>query len=77
MLWIYHRDKDVLQIETVFDNATQEFVLVMINADGTERRERFKTGEDFQVRLDALEQQLEQERWHKEGQFVLKDGWKI
>lgn len=51
MLWLYQRDAEMCLIETVFDNATHEYVLVTAKGLPTEREERFADGTIFQARL--------------------------
>jgi hypothetical protein len=77
MLWIYERSNETLRIETRFDNATAEYVLVIHWPDGREQVERFSNGENFQLRLDGLEQQLGTDEWQSRGVTLLRDGWKI
>jgi hypothetical protein len=77
MLWIYERSNQTLRIETRFDNATDEYVLITRRADGTEQIERFPDAPSFQVRLDGLERQLDAERWQNRSVIALHDGWKI
>jgi len=77
MLWIYERSNETLRIETKFDNATAEYLLIIHWPDGTEQAERFSGGANFQLRLEGLEQQLSTEAWQSRGVTMLRDGWKI
>ena len=47
MLWFFDRGAEVLEIETRYDNARSEFLVVVGYPDGSERTERFATLEDF------------------------------
>ena len=78
MIWLYQRNDEVLQLETRFDNATGEFVLIQHRPDGAQDTERFLTEDDFRVRLTTLSAILEEERWNRNGPpLILNDGWKI
>jgi hypothetical protein len=77
MLWIYERSNETLRIETRFDNATNEYVLITRRVDGTEQVERFPDAPSFQTRLDSLERQLEAEEWRNRSVTALHDGWKL
>jgi len=77
MLWIYERSNEILRIETRFDNATNEYVLITRRVDGTEQVERFPDAPSFQTRLDSLERQLEAEEWRNRSVTALHDGWKL
>jgi hypothetical protein len=78
MIWLYERRNEQLRLETRFDNATGEFVLVQHQSNGTQETERFPSEEAFRVRLTALSAALEQERWNPKGPpVILSDGWKI
>jgi hypothetical protein len=75
MLWFYsHNDLEV-QIETRYDNRTDEYVLVIDWPDRSEE-ERFATAALFRKRLLELELQLAAERWRRNGSVVIvPDGW--
>ena len=77
MLWIYERSSQTLRIETRFDNATKEYVLITRRPDDTEQVERFRDPASFQTRLDSLERQLETEEWQSRSVTALHDGWKL
>ena len=78
MLWIYQRGSEDLRIETSFDNATKEYVLIMTRGPHETTVERFKDAAAFQVRLEALERQIASEQWKSVGNpIILRDGWKI
>ena len=76
MLWFYRRDEDLITVETRFDEATSEYVLIMQTADHDQTIERFKDLRAFQDRLVRAEEQLAQDRWKQAGAPVfLLDGW--
>jgi hypothetical protein len=77
MLWVFERDKQTLWVETRFDDATKEYMLIVRRLDGTEQVERFKDSISFQVRIDSLREQLEAERWTSDTAISLRDGWKL
>ena len=78
MIWLYQRDDEVLQLETRFDNETNEFVLVQHQPDGTQVTERFPTENEFRLRLTALSAALNEQQWLQKGPpLLLNDGWKI
>jgi hypothetical protein len=78
MLWIYQRGGDVLRIETSFDNATNEYLLIIKRGQDDKRFERFKDAVSFQVRLESLENEIVQGYWKQVGDpIVLRDGWRI
>jgi hypothetical protein len=77
MLWIYERSNQTLQVETRFDSAKNEYVLIVRPLDGTEQVERFPDAMSFQSRLNALERQLEADHWQNRSAIALQDGWKL
>jgi hypothetical protein len=78
MLWMFERGEDSLRLETRYDNDVSEFVLVMHRTDGRQHIERFKEESAFRGRLEALERQLDAERWQAVGSPVLlREGWRI
>jgi len=77
MLWIYERSNQTLRIETRYDNATKEYVLITRRVDGTEQVERFLDGPSFQARLASLERQLDAEQWQNRSVTALHDGWRL
>ena len=77
MLWIYKRGSESIQVETRYDNETEEYVLIFYREDGTQQPERFKDPVAFRTRLERLEKQLDRERWQSDGVRLLRDGWKI
>lgn len=78
MLFFFTRDNSRVQLETRFDNRTQEY-LVEITWPGRTAPEthRFTDVNTFQVYVKQLEQQLEAERWQQDGNpAILPDGWR-
>ena len=78
MIWLYERDDEALRLETRFDNATGEFVLIQQRPGDKPVTERFNSEDVFRTRLKALSAALDEERWHRKGPpLLLNDGWKI
>ena len=78
MIWLYERDDEALRLETKFDNATGEFILIQQLPGDEQVIERFNSEEDFRTRLTALSTALDEARWHRTGPpLLLNDGWKI
>ena len=76
MLWFYRRGDELITVETRFDNATGEYLLVMQTADHQQTVERFKDLSQFKERLLRAEEKLASERWAQAGSPVLlPDGW--
>ena len=70
------RDDQSLQLETRYDNAASELVVILHWQDGRRDIERFTDLATFGARLVGLEQQLEAERWKHAGPpVILPDGW--
>ncbi len=77
MLWIYERNNQTLHVETRFDAANKEYLLIIRSLDGKEQIERFPDAPSFQSRLSSLERQLEAERWETHSAVAMHDGWKL
>ena len=77
MLWIYERNNQKLQVETRFDAANKEYLLIIRPLDGTEQIERFPDAPSFQSRITSLERQLETEHWETHSAVALHDGWTL
>lgn len=76
MLWFFDRNDQHLRLETRYDNATSEYVLIVRWADGHEDTERFTDREAYRQRLVALESRLETDRWVRHGPpIIVPDGW--
>jgi hypothetical protein len=77
MLWIYERNNQKLHVETRFDAANREYLLIIRPLDGTEQIERFPDAPSFQSRLTSLERQLEAEHWETHSAVAMHDGWTL
>ena len=76
MVWFFERYEESLRLETRYDNETREYVVVVHYPDGREETERFANPEEYRVRLVALENHLDAERWLCNGPpAILADGW--
>ena len=67
MMWFWSRDNRNLQLETRYDNAKCEFVIVLRDPDGRRDEERFQDVREFGQRLGEWEQQLRADRWQQAG----------
>ena len=76
MLWIYERFHQTLQVQTRFDHANREYVLIVCPL-GERAVERFSDAASFQARLSKLERQLEAELWKTRSAVAIRDGWKL
>jgi hypothetical protein len=77
MLWIYERNNQTLHVETRFDAANKEYLLIIRSLDGKEQIERFPDAPSFQSRLSSLERQLEADAWQTHSATAVHDGWKL
>ena len=78
MLWLYERGLEDLRIETSFDNATKEYVLILRRGLENESTERFGDSVAFGDRIEALQRELTRDHWTPAGPpLLLKDGWKV
>lgn len=77
MIWLFQREAQAIRIETRYDRQSSEYVLISEERDGARQTERFRSAAAFRLRLEALEQQLETDRWTRTGAFLLRDGWKL
>ena len=79
MLWLYKRGLENLRVTTSFDNATKEYVLTLRRGLDDETIERFPDSETFGHRLNAIVQELANDRWTPaaRGPIFLRDGWKV
>jgi hypothetical protein len=76
MLWIYERFHQTLQVQTRFDHANKEYVLI-VRPLGEREVERFSDVASFQARLRTLERQLDSELWKTRSAVTIRDGWKL
>lgn len=77
MVWFFERGEETARLETLFENDSADYVLI-VEVPGRERRtERFKNAQRFHARVLALEAQLTEEQWTQHGQpQILPDGWR-
>ncbi len=76
MVWFFQRGDASVRLETRYDNETAEFVVNVKWLDGRENTERFTDREEYRLRLVALENSFEIERWVRRGPpMILQDGW--
>jgi hypothetical protein len=67
MIWFWSRESEKLQLETRFDNDTNEYLLTIRYSDDRQEFERFPDVASFQQRLTSLERKLEADRWVQSG----------
>jgi hypothetical protein len=78
MIWFFSRDTDELRIETRYDNAAANYVLVVNWPDGRRQTEHFSTLADFRQRVVELQHAIDLEGWLSAGPpRILPDGWRI
>jgi hypothetical protein len=78
MVWLFERDFESFRVETFYDNVRSEYVIVTHEPTGVQKSERFKDTVAFQMRLTALEEQLQSEQWKQSAPPVLlREGWRI
>jgi hypothetical protein len=76
MLWFFERDDESLKLETLYDNHTSEFVVIVRYPDGREQTERFTDGDTYGVWLEMFERNLEHQRWTRQGgPMIMPEGW--
>lgn len=76
MLWFYIRNRDSLQIETRYNNETQEYVGILIYPDGRRETKCFRALDEYRTWLIEVERELATERWIPAGApQILPDGW--
>ena len=77
MIWLFERGDDVVRLETRFENATGEYVVVIAWAAREAETERFSDYDTFHARILALETQLDAEHWAQAGSpTILPRGWR-
>jgi hypothetical protein len=77
VIWFFQRNSQMLRLETRFDQAANEYVLVIGWDDRPEETERFRDLEPFRARVIELEGQLKAENWHQRGApTIIPDGWR-
>jgi hypothetical protein len=75
MVWFFTRSDERLSIETRIDSATYEYVLQAAWPGRPVTEERFPDAAAFDVRVRALERELDAEQWQlAEGQ-ILPPPW--
>jgi hypothetical protein len=76
MLWFFDRDEQQVEVETRFDNATLEYVLVIRWPDGQTQTERYQDAAAFRIRVVALDDELKALNWRNtESPVLLPGGW--
>jgi len=76
MLWFYERDTQSIELETSYDQATREYVVLVRHPGGREEAERFSDPESCRLWLVAFESRLENEQFVRRGPPVfLPYGW--
>lgn len=77
MIWLFERGKDVVRVETRFNNASSEYVITTTWADGRTETQSFSDHSQFTARVQALESQLSADHWTLVGSpTILPEGWR-
>jgi hypothetical protein len=77
MVWFYKRSDGDLRIETRFNSVAHEYVLEVTWPGRPPVTERFGSAAAFDIRVLALEQELEKAQWQQAGSpEVLPHGWR-
>ncbi len=76
MVWFFERGSAVLELETSYDNATLEYVLVVRPPGETPAEERFADADRFRIRLQQIESELAADDWQPNGPpRIVPAGW--
>ncbi len=76
MVWFFVRDRERVQMDTLFDNTTSEFVVRLFYPDGSLVVERFSTLAEFRDGIQHIEQRLTVSRWKQDGgPIFIPDGF--
>ena len=76
MLWFYTREEETMTLELRFDNATAEYVAVMIAENRTPQTNRFRSADQFRFWLKVFERNMTAASWRVDGSpHILADGW--
>jgi hypothetical protein len=77
MIWLFERGNAIVRLETRFDKASDEYLVVIGWADRPSETERFRDFEQFHTRILALEHQLQADHWTQiGGPTIIPDGWR-
>jgi hypothetical protein len=78
MIWLFERGDEALEIETIYNSDSGEYLMTVKRPDGTHQTERFQHVATFRDRLERLEALLNGERWVANGSpSSLHDAWKV
>ena len=76
MVWFFERDDEQIQVETRFDNAAREYVVIVRRAEQQDEVTRFRDADSLRTRLVELTRELEEKDWLAAGPpVILPDGW--
>jgi len=76
MVWFFARQAEELSLETSYDNATHEYVLLVHRPGSGPQRETFPDIATFRERVIEMENRLKAERWTPVGgPVVIGDRW--
>lgn len=77
MVWLFERDEHAVRIETRYDEAAAQYLLIQDRREGAPRVESFTDADLFRARLQELEDEFVAGQWKRTGPFLLRDGWKL
>lgn len=72
MIWFFKRNDDEVRLETRYDGASAEYLLIQQPRDGRPDIERFKDIVAFRVRLLELDTQFASALWRRRGPVFLR-----
>ena len=75
MLWFFQNRDKMIQVETRYDSAAEQYVTIVRGPDGEEHVERFDNVESFRRRLYALEDQFNKEHFTQVGESLVPLQW--
>jgi hypothetical protein len=74
MIWFFERGDQAVELETRFDRDAREYVLTITWPDARALTERYRALDEFRTRVDALQRELDAERWTQRGSPTLITG---
>jgi hypothetical protein len=76
MVWFFERNDEQAEVETRFDNATLEYVVIVRRPDQQEQITRLPDAGSLRARLHEVTRELQTDHWLNSGSpLILPDGW--
>ena len=77
MVWFFGRGNETVEVQTRFDNGSQEYVLEIKWVNGRTETERFRDLQGFESRVKAVEERLRADSWVQiGGPEIVPSGWR-